>query len=122
MIRLRKVRCTTRERDERNPVMAPRISGRGAYGGVVSSDSIAINVHYNCLRTGTVRTGLDLLVDVVTLKDDASRHAVRNPGQAATEELGVYGVIVVVFVVFIRILVVAMLIEVRCVTELRYGL
>jgi len=70
-IRIRKVRITTRQRIK-SPIVEPKLSGEGSYGGIISSDPLPITVHYNCRITGTVRFGLDIMVDVVTLDSDGT--------------------------------------------------
>ncbi|GBG32586.1 Hypothetical Protein FCC1311_088112 [Hondaea fermentalgiana] len=49
-----------------------KLSGHGAAGGIVSSDSMPISVHYNCRKTGTVRMTLKLKVDIAKEDDDGN--------------------------------------------------
>jgi hypothetical protein len=78
-VRVRGVRITLRD-NVNFPVLDPKLSGHGAEGGVITDEPLPISVHYNCLRTGQVRIGVDLLVDIV----------VRNASVAADEADGAF--------------------------------
>jgi len=63
LIRIRKVQLAGKRNVKK--IMEPRLAGHGAFGGVVTSDSLPIIVHYNCRSTGSARIGLRVKVDIV---------------------------------------------------------
>lgn len=67
VVRIRKVRLSVQ--GNRYDTLEPKLSGHGAHGGLVTSESLPLTVHYNCKKTGNVRVGIEMHVDVVDETD-----------------------------------------------------
>jgi len=80
LIRITKVRLST-AKNRHNKVMTPKLSGHGAHGGLVTSESLPLTVHYNCHGNGDVIVGVHLYLDVVVDEsDDKTGEKVKKVG------------------------------------------
>jgi len=74
-VRVRKVSVSA---EKGRKVSNTKLSGHGAAGGIVSSDSMPVTVHYNCKKTGTIRMTLKLKLDIVRENSDGSIENLSN--------------------------------------------
>lgn len=93
VLRIRRVRIPNRY--NYLDIMKPKLSGHGAHGGLVSSEALPITVHYHCQKSGEVKTGIDILIDVVNpnmLDSNGDYLQVGNDGKNNVRRISFYWV------------------------------